>query len=41
MMQWKTMLSFPMKWTRRVSWSFHHGSQSCPLSAAHCFVALM
>ena len=27
-MQWKTMLSLPMKWTRRVSLSFHHFSQS-------------
>ena len=26
-MQWKTMLSLPMKWMRRVSGSFHHFSQ--------------
>src|SRR6185312_7394906 len=39
MMQWKTILSLPIKCTSRVSLSYQYGFQSLPVSIDHCLVA--
>src|SRR5690606_40498067 len=36
--QWKTMLSFPIKCTSLVSWSFQYGVQSFTSLSAHSLV---